>query len=87
MKSVMSAVSVLKNFHGLSSQASMRIPATVKTRRGEVMRIVSTARPMARAEGPASCRIRFFVARELIVPRAPRATRTAPTAICLRVDR
>ena len=87
MKSVMSAVAVLKNFHGLSSQASMRIPAAVKTRRGEVMRIVSTAMPMARAEGPASCRIRFCRARETTVPRAPRVTRTAPMASCLRVDR
>src|SRR5207302_815787 len=87
MKSVMSAVAVLKNFHGLSSQASIRIPAAVKTRRGEVMRIVSTAMPMAKAEGPASCRIRFCRARETTVPRAPRATRTAPMASCLRVDR
>src|SRR5213076_945517 len=34
MKMVMSAVAVLKNFHGLRSHASMRTPADVKTVRG-----------------------------------------------------
>src|SRR5438445_4482641 len=64
MNRVMSALAVLKNFQGLRSQASMRTPAAVKTRRGDVRRIVRTASPTARADGPASCRIGFWVARE-----------------------
>src|SRR5207244_6907107 len=59
MKRVMSALAVLKNFQGLRSQASIRTPAAVKTIRGEVRRIVRTASQMARADGPASWRIKF----------------------------
>ena len=79
MKRVMSALAVLKNFQGLRSQASIRTPAAVKTIRGEVRRIVRTASPIARADGPASCRIKFWVAREASVPTAPRAARAEPT--------
>src|SRR5213594_3798852 len=80
MNRVMSALAVLKNFQGLRSQASMRTPAAVKTRRGDVRRMVRTASPTASADGPASCRIRFWVTRERTVPTAPKAANPAPTA-------
>src|SRR5688572_26472117 len=87
MNRVMSAVAVLNSFHGLSSQASMRAPAAVKTIRGDRSRIVRIASPTARADGPASCRIKFLVTRATIVPIAPSAARLAPKATCLWVER
>src|SRR2546426_201849 len=79
INSVMSAFAMLKNFQGLSTHPTMNAPAAVKTARGDVRRIVRTASPTASADGPASCRIRFWVARERTVPIAPRPAKAAPT--------